>query len=488
MPTYYKIHRKEIGLIIGLLLSVVCFITNPFTLSHHANQVLSVTFLMIIWWIFEATPMAVTALIPLVLFPAFGISSIKEIAESYADPVVFLFMGGFFIAIAIEKWNLHKRIALGIIRITGTNGNRIILGFIMATGLLSLWLSNTATTMMMYPLAISVIQVVQNHNKNEKNTQNFSLALLLSIAYASNFALGTVIATPPNVAYVGYIKDRFNYTISFSDWMVLFLPLTLLLLLMLYSVLVKIIHPNNIQHNDEASDTIRKSQHQLGTISRPEVRVLLIFIFTVLLWISKDLVNKWQNFVTLDDTVIALLSTVLLFIIPSGNKKKNRKPERLLVWRDTQKMAWDILLLFGGGIALANALEASQLANEFADGLAYITTGNLLLVIIIISAISIFLSEVISNLALVMILSPVVTSLALSLHIDPLLLGIPMTLSASCSSMLPMGTPPNAIIFARGSIKIQTMMKTGFVLNVICVIIISLVCWYFIPMMPGMRL
>lgn len=487
MSSYYKIHRKEIGLIIGLLLSVLSFITNPFTLSHHANQVLSVAVLMIIWWIFEAVPMAVTALIPLVLFPAFGISSIKEVAQSYADPIVFLFMGGFFIAIAIEKWSLHKRIALGIIRITGTNGNRIILGFIMATGLLSLWLSNTATTMMMYPLAVSVIHVVKNHNKNEKNTQNFSLALLLSIAYASNFALGTVIATPPNVAYVGYIKDRFNYTIGFSDWMVLFLPLTIVLLLMLYGVLVKIMYPNNIQHNDEASDTIKKSQLQLGAISRPEVRVLLIFIFTVLLWISKDLVNKWQTFLKLDDTVIALLSAILLFLIPSGNKK-NRRPERLLVWRDTQKMAWDILLLFGGGIALAGALEASQLANELASGLAYITTDNLLLIILTISAISIFLSEVISNLALVMILSPVVTTLALSLHIDPLLLGIPMTLSASCSSMLPMGTPPNAIIFARGNIQIQTMMKTGFVLNIICVIIISLVCWFFIPMMPGMKL
>lgn len=487
MQIYYKNHRKEIGIITGLFLSTVSFIINPFALSLHASEVLSVAVLMIAWWIFEAVPMAVTALIPIVLLPTFGISSIKNVAESYADPIVFLFMGGFFIAIAIEKWNLHKRIALGIIRITGTNGNRIILGFIMATGFLSLWLSNTATTMMMYPLAVSVIQVVKHHHKNKTNTQNFSLALLLSIAYASNFAVGTIIATPPNIAFVGYIKDRFNYSVSFSDWMILFLPLTLVLLLMLYGVLVKILFPNNLQHDKEIADTIKSAQLQLGTISPPELRVLLIFILTVFLWVSKDLLNSWQHFLILDDTMIALLSAVLLFLIPSG-KKKIRKTERLMVWRDTHKMAWDILLLFGGGIALANALESSKLADELANGLAYITTDHLFLIILTVSAISIFLSEVISNLALVMILSPIVTNLAFSLHIDPLLLGIPMTLSASCSSMLPMGTPPNAIIFAKGNIKIQTMIKAGFVLNILCVIIISLVCWYFIPMFPGMKL
>lgn len=487
MSTHFQLSHKKIGLILGFSLSVLSFIINPFTLPYRANQVLSIAVLMIIWWVFEAVPMAVTALLPVILFPVLGIASLKEAAENYADPIVFLFMGGFFIALAIEKWNLHQRIALGIIRITGTNGDRIILGFIMATGFLSLWLSNTATTMMMYPLAVSVIHVIQNHNKNAKNIKNFSLALMLSIAYASNFAIGTVIATPPNVAYAGYIEDRFDYTISFSDWMILFLPLTIFLLLLLYGILVKIVYPNNIRYSKEASNAIKKAQLQLGLMSKPEVRVLFIFVFTVVLWITKDIINTWQSYITLDDTAIGMLGGILLFLMPSGQKTEG-ETERLMSWPDVRNMAWDILLLFGGGIALADALEKSQLLHELASGLRLISTDNLFLLILIVTATSVFLSEIISNLALVIILSPVVTSLALSLQINPLLLGIPMTLSASCASMLPMGTPPNAIIFAKSKMKIRYMMRTGLILDIVCIIIISLVCWLFIPMMPGMKL
>lgn len=483
----YDAKKKEIGLTIGILLSMSCFIFNPFSLPYPANQVFSITILMIIWWVFEAVPMAIVALIPILLFPLFNIASLKEVSKSYADPIVFLFMGGFFIALAIEKWNLHKRMALGIITVTGTNGNRIILGFIMATGILSLWLSNTATTMMMFPIALSVIQMIKIHNKNEKNTNNFSLVLMLSIAYASNFAVGTVIATPPNVAYVGYIKDRFNHTINFVDWLLLFLPLTLLLLLMLYGILVKLLYPNNIKHSAEAASAIKKALQQLGSISVPEKRVLLIFSLTVFLWITKDLLNKAQSYLLFDDTIIAVMGAILLFLIPSGSTKKD-STERLMSWHDAHNMAWDVLLLFGGGIALANALEASHLVSEFGSGLASFTTDNLLLIILMVTTIAVFLSEVISNLALVIILSPVVTSMALALKIDPLLLGIPMTLGASCASMLPMGTPPNAIVFAKGHIKIQHMIRTGLVLNIMCIILISLFCWIFIPMVLGMRI
>lgn len=485
MHSFPKIHIKDIGLLIGVLAGIACFILNQFELSYKANQVLSIAIMMIIWWVFEAIHIAVTALVPLILFPALNIMSLKEAAAYYADPIVFLFMGGFFIALAIEKWNLHKRIALGIIRITGTNGNQIILGFIIATGMLSLWLSNTATTMMMFPIALSVIEMVKTHNKNEKNTNNFSLALMLSIAYASNFAVGTIIATPPNVAYVGYIEDRFAYTINFVDWLVLFIPLTLLLLLMLYFVLVKILYPNNIKHSKEASAAIKNAQKNLGVISVPEKRVLMIFSSTVFLWITKDLLNKVQDYLFLDDTVIAMAGAVLLFIIPSGNKETGIT-EKLMTWPDTRNMAWDILLLFGGGIALANALEASHLIQELGFGLSGFTSNSLFLIILIVTTIAVFLSEVISNIALVIILSPIVTSMALDLKIDPLLLGIPMTLGASCACMLPMGTPPNAIVFAKGHIKIQHMIRTGIVLNIMCILLITLFCWFFLPKVMGL--
>lgn len=484
MSISFTTHKKEIGLLLGALLSVLSFVFNPFALPHQANLVLAISVLMIVWWITEAMPMPVVALLPIVLFPSFGIAPLKEVSKAYGDPIVFLFMGGFFLALAIEKWNLHKRMALGIITITGTNGNRIILGFIMATGFLSLWLSNTATTMMMFPIALSVIHVIKSHNKNEKNVHNFSLVLMLCIAYASNFALGTIIATPPNVAYVGYMEERFNHTIAFVDWLVLFMPLTLILLLLLYFVLVKWLYPNHIKHSEEASSAIRKAQKQLGNMSSAEWRVLSIFSFTVLLWIIKDLLNDWQSFVVLDDTIIAVMGAILLFLIPSNTKTNVENPERLLSWPDAEKMAWDVLLLFGGGIALANALEDSQLVHEFGAGLATLATDNLFLIILIVTAISVFLSEVISNLALVIILSPVVTSMALSLNLNPLLLGIPMTLGASCACMLPMGTPPNAIIFAKGHIKIEHMMRTGLVLNIVCILVISLFCWFFMPMLP----
>lgn len=247
MTSFFQRNKKIIALFAGLLFALSCFLFNPLQLDVKANMVLAVAILMISWWVLDAMPLPVVALIPIVLFPILGVGSLREVTKSYADSIIFLFMGGFFIGIAIEKWNLHKRIALGIINLTGTNGNRIILGFILATGFLSLWLSNTATTMMMFPIAMSVITVIAAHNDDSAGIRNFSLVLMLSIAYASNFALGTIIGTPPNVAYVNYIQEKFNYTIGFVDWMLVFMPLTIILLVMLYWVLVKWLYPNKIR-------------------------------------------------------------------------------------------------------------------------------------------------------------------------------------------------------------------------------------------------
>ena len=470
---------KDLKLFAAPIVGLLFFLVNPFSLEEGAGVVLSVGTTMILWWVLEVLPLAVVALVPIIFFPLFNIAPVKEVTKSYADPTIFLFMGGFFIALAIEKWNVHKRIALGIIHITGTNGNKIILGFILATGFLSLWLSNTATTMMMFPIALSVIQVIEEQRDAEGNMRNFSLVLMLSIAYASNFALGTVIGTPPNVAYAAHIQDRFGYTIGFTNWMVVFMPLTLLLLLMLYWVLTKWLYPNHIKHSDAAKAYINNELKQLGPISIPERRVLIIFLLTVLLWILKDLLNQWQSWVTLDDTMIALFGALLLFATPNGLPEKDNA--RLLEWGDTHKMAWGILLLFGGGIALAKALEEARLLDAVGVYIASFSSNNILIMILLVTTLSVFLSELMSNVAQVIVFAPVISSVSIALKIDPLLLGIPMTLGASCASMLPMGTPPNAIVFASGLVRIKDMIKTGFVLNIICIILITLFCWLLQP-------
>lgn len=481
MKEFFKKYKKETALAAGLILCLFFFFVNPLALDPKAKLVLSIAVLMISWWVLDAMPLAVVALVPIVLFPLFNISSLKDVTRSYSDSIIYLFMGGFFIGIAIEKWNLHKRIALGIIHITGTNGNRIILGFIIATGFLSMWLSNTATTMMMYPIAMSVIHVIASHNKENTGIKNFSLVLMLCIAYASNFALGTIIGTPPNVAYVNYIQEKFNYTIGFTDWMIVFTPLTIVLLFMLYWILVKLLFPNKIKHSAEGKSFIKTELKALGKLSVSEKRVMLVFICTVFLWITKDIINSFQNTVVLDDTIIAMTGAITLFIIPSGNKTA-AKDERLLDWPDTGKMAWGILLLFGGGIALAKALEDVKLMDQLGTYIASYATDNLFLMILIVTTISVFLSEVMSNVAQVIVMAPVISSVAVAMHLDPLLLGIPMTLGASCASMLPMGTPPNAIVFASGHIKLKDMIRAGFVLNIICIILVTLFCWLLQPM------
>jgi sodium-dependent dicarboxylate transporter 2/3/5 len=481
MKKWFEFNKKRLALIAGIVFFLLLFFINPLSLSSKPNLVLAISVLMISWWVLDAMPLPVVALVPIVAFPLFNIASIKEVTKSYSDSIIYLFMGGFFLSIAIEKWNLHKRVALGIIKLTGTNGNRIILGFILATGFLSMWLSNTATTMMMFPIAMSVIHVVGINQTSEKNMKNFSLVLMLSIAYASNFALGTIIGTPPNVAYVNYISDKFNYSIGFIDWMLVFTPLTIALLLMLYWVMVKWLYPNHIKHNEAGKLFIGEEIKKMGKLSTPEIRTTIVFSSTVLAWILKDVLNSIQQLVVLDDTIIAMSAAIILFIIPSGEKIDNKKIP-LLEWADTTKMAWGILLLFGGGIALAKALEDAKLMDQFGLFLASYSTGNTFFMILIVTTASVFLSEVMSNVAQVIVMAPVISSVAISLHMDPLLLGIPMTLGASCASMLPMGTPPNAIVFASGHIHIKDMIKSGFVLNIVCIILITLFCYFLQPM------
>ncbi len=483
----------------GVAVSLLLYFADPFNVGNNAAKVLAVAGLMITWWLTESLPMPVVALLPLILFPLLKIVDIKKAAAPYASEVIFLFLGGFMLGLAIEKWNLHRRIALNIVRLTGTSGDRIVLGFILATGLLSMWLSNTATTMMMFPIALSVIHVMKENHKGEGNISHFSLAIMLAIAYASNIGgIATIIGTPPNVSYVNHIREKYNYDVNFIDWMLICTPLAVLLLMSLYWVMVKWLFPSRIKESTATRQLIRDELNQLGPISVAERRVLFVFAITAFLWITRGIINQVQPWFDLDDSMIAVFCAVTLFIWPAGmqqlpvqgstsNSEENGNGDGLLIWKDTQKMAWGILLLFGGGLSLANALEGAGLITQLGEWLAQFA-GDKFLLIFIIVIVSIFISEVMSNVAQVIVFAPVVSSLAEALKMDPLLLGIPMTLAASCASMLPMGTPPNAIVFASGHIRLKQMTKAGFVMNIVAAILITLFCWFLLPLLMKIQL
>lgn len=452
---------------------------------------MSVAVLMISWWVSEALPMPVVALIPLIAFPLLSIAELKTVAQSYGDQIIFLFMGGFMLGLAIEKWNLHRRIALGIVKITGTSGNRIVLGFILATGFISMWISNTATTMMMFPIALSVIHVMKDTHDGSGNFKHFSLALMLSIAYASNFGgIATIVGTPPNVAFVGYYEKHYA-NVSFIDWMLLCMPIAIILLLALYFVLTKLLFRNRIHSSMAARNYINEEYKSLGPLSYAEKRVMTVFVITALLWIFKDLINAKQSLIKLDDTIIALLCAMALFMWPSGANRKSPSLSEtdehdyhggLLEWSDTKKMAWGILLLFGGGLALAAQLESAGLIKQLGEWLSHFAGGGFTLLLMV-TVLTIFISEVMSNIAQVIVFAPVVCSLAVAVGMNPLQLGIAMTLASSCASMMPMGTPPNAIAFASGHIKIKEMMRAGFVMNIVAIILITLFCQFVLPVL-----
>lgn len=470
-----KLSKQFIALIcVGL--SVLIFLLNPFGVKPDAAKVVAFATLMIGLWVTEALPMPVAALLPLILFPLFKVAPIDTTASAYANPVIFLFMGGFMLGLAIEKWNLHRRIALNIVRLTGTSGNRIILGFIISTGLISMWLSNTATTMMMFPIALSVVKVMEENHAHKKGLSNFAMSIMIAIALASNFGgIATLIGTPPNVAFAAFYNKRYNTSIAFADWAMVCVPLSILLLVFLYLVMVKWLYPNGMKSDEATRSIIQNELFSLGRFTKAEKRVFTVFLCTAALWITKDLLNKISP-LKLDDNMIAIIGATALFITPSGNGD-----ETLLNWNDTKNMAWGILLLFGGGIALAGALERAGLIEQLGQWFARFGASPLMLIFLV-TVISIFVSEMMSNVAQVIVFAPVVSGLAEAAHIHPLLLGIPMTLAASCASMLPMGTPPNAIAFSSGYIRLSQMTRVGLIMNLISVLLITLFCWLLLPL------
>ncbi len=433
---------------------------------------------MVIWWITEAVSISVTALLPLVLFPSLDVMGISEVGANYGSPIIFLFFGGFVLALALEKVNLHKRIALNIIRITGTTPNKVVLGFMIATAALSMWISNTASTVVMLPIAMSVIGLLVNDEDGfTKSDQNFALSVMLGIAFSANAGgIATVIGTPPNSVLIGLLENQYNIEISFLKWMTFGLPFSILLLGICYLVLVKWMFPNKQLKFNASREVIQIELEKLGPTSGKEKMVMVIFGITVFLWIFRTVINSIFPALGLSDTIISMMGAISLFAIPYNFKKS----DFIIVWNDTQKLAWGILILFGGGLALANGMSSSGIVDVVSNAIAtselsILFTASLLILLML------FMTELMSNVALVAVLAPVVAGIAIGLDIPMLHLLIPVTIASSCAFMLPMATPPNAIVFASGYIEVKQMARVGIILNLISVVLLVLMFQFILP-------
>ncbi|MEM1135450.1 MAG: SLC13 family permease [Bacteroidota bacterium] len=472
---------KKIGLIAGpILFFYFLFFPLISSLNVEANKVIAVGILMLVWWITEAIPIAATALIPMIFFPLLGVNTMTDAAAPYSSPIVYLFMGGFVIALAMEKWNLHRRIALRIIQLTGTNANGIILGFMLATAVLSMWISNTATAVMMLPIATSVIGIFLKGDQNlSGNQKNFALSIMIGIAYAANIGgIATLVGTPPNVVFRGFMETTYQIEIPFADWLLIGIPYSAVFLTIAYFVLVKLMYPNKLGKFEGSAKVIKEEYKKLGKMNRQEILVSIIFFLTAFFWVFRTQLQPFISFVELSDPAIAMFFALVTFVIPYNlNRGKF-----LLKWQDTAKLPWGILLLFGGGLSLAKSMQQTGIIDLIGKSIAENNAWGPLAIVSILIAVMLFMTEVMSNVALVTILLPVVGGIAQGLGIEPILAAIPVTIASSCAFMLPMATPPNAIVFASGHIQVSQMARAGIILNIIAVILLIIMYQTLIPL------
>ena len=447
-------------------------------MSVSGYRLLAITAWMAIWWIAEVVPIAVTALLPILLFPSADILTIQDTGANYGHKYIFLFIGGFILANAIQKWQLHRRIALNIILQLGGSTAKIILGFMLATAFLSMWISNTATTVMMLPIALSVIAQLNDHPDTKENENKiFGKALMLGVAYsASAGGIATLIGTPPNLIFAGFVQDQFNIEISFFDWLLVGLPISIILLGFIWVFLTKYAFKLQKTGFPGGKKEIQSLLSEMGPISNEEKKILVVFTLTILCWIFRKytiniLVPKF------DDSMIAIASALILFIIPSS--KKN---EPIMKWKDAVTIPWGILILFGGGLSIAKAFQKTGLDNWIGEQFEIISFSNSLIVLLIIIAAVNFLTEITSNMATTAMLLPVMIPVASLLNIHPYLLLVGTTLAASCAFMLPVATPPNAVVFGSKMLKISDMVKTGILINVFSIILILIMVYFGLPL------
>jgi sodium-dependent dicarboxylate transporter 2/3/5 len=464
------INKKSIGLVVSISFLLFTIVSNPpSALSKEAFKTIGCSVFIAIWWMTEMIPIPITSLLPMVFFPLLEIASIKEVTAPYSNSLVFLFLGGFMIAMSMEKWNLHKRIALHIILIVGTKLNRIVLGFMVATMFLSMWVNNTSTAMMMVAIAIPVISLIKENSEEEEkeSIQNFSICTMLSVGYGASIGgVGTLIGTTPNAFMVGFLLQTYKIEMSFLKWMLIGVPFVFVSIPVVYLLLTRFLFPIHLSKSKDSKDLVLLELKKLGPMSPQEKIVGIVFLLVALTWMTQPILSKLPHLSYLSDTTIVMIGVFVLFFI-----KVNKEP--ILDWESVKGLPWDALLLFGGGLSLASMIEKTKVAEWVGNATTVFQPLPFIVIIFVCVSLILFLTELTSNLATTAAFLPIFASIAVNMGKSPLFLVVPTTIAASCAFMLPVGTPPNAIVYGTRMVHLSQMMKAGIWLNIIFIFIIS---------------
>jgi sodium-dependent dicarboxylate transporter 2/3/5 len=472
---------QEVGTYLGPLIAIAMLVAGPQGgLEVEAWRTAALGLWMAVWWATEATPVGVTAFIPLIFFAPLGITTLNQAASPYANPIIYLFLGGFLIALAMQRWDLHKRIALALLTVSGTNSRSLVAGFMVTAALLSMWMTNTSTTMMLLPIVISVIAVIAETVKeiDEEERRNFEICLLLGTAFGATIGgVATLVGTPPNAFLAAFLAENYDIEISFARWMLVGVPVTVVLLPLCWIILTRFVYPISFETSKETQTLLSMMKNALGPASKAEWRIGIVFGLVVFGWMSRPWLSRFLPMEGVSDPGIVMTAAFFLFLIPSAT----RNSPRLLTWKETRDLPWAILILFGGGLSLAAAVSETGLANWLGSSLVPLGAFGIGAIVFGAVVLVIFLTELTSNLATTATLLPVLAALALELGISPVVLTVPVALAASCAFMLPVATPPNAIVYGSGRITIPQMAKAGLVMNILGIILLSLVALFLAP-------
>jgi sodium-dependent dicarboxylate transporter 2/3/5 len=472
-----------VGFALGpLFLLAALLLPAPGDLDPAGWRVAGTGLWMATWWVTEAIPIPATSLLPLAAFPVLGVTDVGAAAAPYANPLVFLFLGGFLLALGMERWGLPRRVALAVVDRAGGRPRAVIAGFMLAAAGLSMWVSNTATAMMMLPIGVSVLELVRGPGDGAGG-RNFGLALMLGIAYACSIGgVATLVGTPPNAFLAGFFSETYGVEIGFARWLGFGLPLAVTGLPLAYVLLVRLIYPVELEDIPGGRSFLRREREALGPASSAERRVAGVFVAVALAWVTRPLLEGWVP--GLSDAGIAVAGGLLLFLLPAGGGEGRR----LLSWEEAEELPWGVLILFGGGLSLASAIESSGLTGWIGQGTGSLADQPVVLVVAVSVAVVVLLTELTSNTATAAAFLPILASMAVGAGQDPRLLAVPAAVAASCAFMLPVATPPNAIVFGSGAVTVPEMSRAGVWLNLVFVLLATAAALAWAPVVFGLEL